>query len=55
MKNYTKNLTWAVVSMLDRSTQDDNKSKVQIAGLVRLIYFNILSMLSIHSISHISC
>lgn len=33
MKNYTKNLTWAVVSMLDRSTQDDNKSKVQIAGL----------------------
>lgn len=33
MKNYTKNLTWAVVSMLDRSTQDDNKSKIQIAGL----------------------
>lgn len=33
MKKLYKNLTWAVVSMLDRSTQDDNKSKVQIAGL----------------------
>lgn len=36
MKNYTKNLTWAVVSMLDRSTQDDNKSKVQIAETLQL-------------------
>ena len=33
MKDYTKFLKWAVVTMIDRSTQDDKKSKIQIAGL----------------------
>lgn len=33
MKDYTKMMKWAVVSMIDRSTQDDKKSKIQIAGL----------------------
>lgn len=33
MKDYTKMMRWAVVSMIDRSTQDDKKSKIQIAGL----------------------
>lgn len=33
MKDYTKMMRWAVITMIDRSTQDDNKSKVQIAGL----------------------
>lgn len=33
MKNYIKDLTWAVVSVIDRSTQDDHKSKIKIAGL----------------------
>ena len=32
-KDYTKMMKWAVITMVDRSTQDDNKSKVQIAGL----------------------
>lgn len=33
MKNYIKDLTWAVVSVIDRSTQDDHKSKIKVAGL----------------------
>lgn len=32
-KDYTKMIRWAVVSMIDRSTQDDRRSKIQIAGL----------------------
>lgn len=32
-KDYTKMMKWAVVSMIDRSTQDDHRSKIQIAGL----------------------
>lgn len=30
---YTKYLSWAVFAMIDRSTQDDHKSKVSVAGL----------------------
>lgn len=33
MKNYMNFMKWAVISMIDRSTQDDHKSKIQIAGL----------------------
>ena len=33
MKDYTKFMKWAVVTVIDRSTQDDHKSKIQIAGL----------------------
>ena len=33
MKDYTKFMNWAVVTMIDRSTQDDHKSKVNIAAL----------------------
>lgn len=33
MKTYTDNLNWAVVTIIDRSTQDDHKSKLQLAGL----------------------
>ena len=33
MKDYTKMMKWAVVSMIDRTMQDDKKSKIQIAGL----------------------
>lgn len=33
MKDYTKMMRWAVVSMIDRSEQDDHRSKIQIAGL----------------------
>ena len=32
-KDYTKTMNYAVVSMIDRSTQDDRRSKVQISGL----------------------
>lgn len=32
MKTYTDNLNWAVVTIIDRSTQDDHKSKLQLAG-----------------------
>ena len=32
-KDYTKTMNYAVVSMIDRSTQDDHRSKIQIAGL----------------------
>lgn len=33
MKDYTKMMNYAVVSMIDRSTQDDKKSKIRISGL----------------------
>lgn len=33
MRDYTRFMRWAVVSMIDRSTQDDHRSKIQIAGL----------------------
>lgn len=33
MKTYTDNLKWAVVSMIDRKTQDDRKSKVSVEAL----------------------
>lgn len=33
MTDYTKFLKWAIVSMVDRHTQDDHKSKIHIAGL----------------------
>lgn len=33
MKDYTKFMKWAVITMIDRSTQDDHRSKIQIAGL----------------------
>lgn len=32
-KDYTKTMNYAVVSMIDRSTQDNHRSKIQIAGL----------------------
>ena len=32
-KDYTKMMNYAIVSMIDRSTQDDHRSKIQIAGL----------------------
>lgn len=32
-KDYTKLLNWAVFTMIDRSTQDDHKSKITVAGL----------------------
>lgn len=34
-KDYTKTMNYAVVSMIDRSTQDDHRSKIQIAGLFK--------------------
>ena len=33
MKDYTKFMNYAVVAMIDRTTQDDHKSKIQIAGM----------------------
>ena len=30
---YTKYLDWAVFAMIDRSTQDDHRSKISVAGL----------------------
>ena len=33
MKNYTKFMKWAVITMIDRSTQDDRKSKVNVEAL----------------------
>lgn len=30
---YTKYLSWAVFAMIDRSTQDDHRSKISVAGL----------------------
>lgn len=32
-KDYTKFLNWAAFTMIDRSTQDDRKSKITVAGL----------------------
>ena len=32
-KDYTKTMNYAVVSMIDRSTQDDRKSKVSVEAL----------------------
>ena len=32
-KDYTKTMNYAVVSMIDRSTQDDRKSKVNVEAL----------------------
>ena len=32
-KDYTKMMNWAVITMIDRSTQDDRKSKVNIEAL----------------------
>lgn len=33
MENYTKFMKWAVVYMIDRKTQDNRKSKVQVEAL----------------------
>lgn len=33
MKDYTKFTKWAIVYMIDRKTQDDNKSKVEVEAL----------------------
>ena len=33
MKDYTSTLKWAVVSFIPRSTQDDHKDKINVAGL----------------------
>lgn len=33
MNDYTRNLSWAVFHMIDRSTQDDHRSKVMISAL----------------------
>lgn len=33
MKDYTKFMKWAVVTMIDRSTQDDRRSKVRVEAL----------------------
>ena len=33
MKDYTKMMKWAVVSMIDRNTQDDGRSKVNVEAL----------------------
>ena len=33
MKDYTKFMKWAVITMIDRSIQDDKKSKVNVEAL----------------------
>lgn len=33
MKDYTKFMKWAIVYFIDRSTQDDRKSKLQVEAL----------------------
>lgn len=33
MKDYTKFMKWAVITMIDRNTQDDRKSKVNVEAL----------------------
>ena len=33
MKDYTKFMKWAVITMMDRSTQDDKRSKVRVEAL----------------------
>lgn len=32
-KDYLSKLNWAVFTMIDRSTQDDRRSKISVAGL----------------------
>nr|DAH31638.1 MAG TPA: hypothetical protein [Caudoviricetes sp.] len=32
MNKYTKYLNWAVFTMIDRTTQDDKKSKITVSG-----------------------
>lgn len=33
MKDYTRFMKWAVITMIDRSTQDDRKSKINVEAL----------------------
>ena len=33
MNEYTKFMKWAVITMIDRSTQDDRKSKINVEAL----------------------
>ena len=33
MKDYTKFMKWALVTMIDRKTQDDRKSKIKVEAL----------------------
>ena len=33
MKDYTKFMKWAVITMIDRKTQDDGKSKIKVEAL----------------------
>lgn len=33
MEKYLNKLSWAVFAMIDRSTQDDRRSKISVAGL----------------------
>lgn len=33
MKDYTKFMKWAVITMIDRKTQDDRKSKINVEAL----------------------
>lgn len=33
MKDYTKFMKWAVITMIDRKTQDDRKSKIKVEAL----------------------
>ena len=33
MRNYTEFMKWAVISMIDRKTQDDRRSKVSVEAL----------------------
>lgn len=33
MEKYLNKLSWAVFTMIDRSTQDDHRSKISVAGL----------------------
>lgn len=35
MKDYTKMMNWAVVTMIDRKTQDDRKSKLSVEALFK--------------------
>lgn len=35
MKDYTKTLNWAVITMIDRKKQDDRKSKVNVEALFK--------------------
>lgn len=35
MENYTKFMNWALFTMVDRSTQDDHRSKINVEALFR--------------------